>query len=177
MKIRRIRKKSKKHFVKRFFHEKTFFLKKRFFSSFFFIGRTCVFLQRIFSSDRDLPAACAAALVPCQTKVPGIYNVHATVERAFFLECRVPRRKNMLFVKFLFLWADLAKRILAARCADRRTWRNPRGYLSISRRDAPVAYRCKATLSSTWKIGHYVWKFWKIRKSGKFSNFPIFPIF
>ena len=93
-------KKEEKKFLQKLFRKK-----KNVLFTFFFIGRTCVFLQRILSSDRDLPAACAAALVPCQTKVPGIYNVHATVERAFFLECRVPRRKNMLFVKFLFLGA------------------------------------------------------------------------
>ena len=114
MHIHGIRKKRKKRFCK------TFFVKNKFLFTFFLIGRTCVFLQRILSSDRELPAACAAALLLCHTKVPGIYNVHATLERTFFLESRVPRRKDMLFVKFIFLRADLAKRIFAHFCGAAR---------------------------------------------------------
>ena len=89
------------------------------------MGRSYVFLQRIFPTERYLPAASAAALLPYQTKVPGGKDIYAALQRAFFVECRVPRRKNMLFVKFLFLRADLGKRIFAPRCAGRRTWGNP----------------------------------------------------
>ena len=94
MKIRRIRKKSKKHFVKRFFHEKTFFLKKTFFFIFFFIGRTCVFLQRIFSSDRELPAACAAALLTWHTKVPGYRQGSRNARTRVFARISCPAMKK-----------------------------------------------------------------------------------
>ena len=99
--------------------------KKRVFTRHIFMGRSYVFLQRIFPTERYLPAASAAALLPYQSKVPGGKDIYAALQRAFFVECRVPRRKDMLFVNFLFLRADLGKRIFAPRCAGRRTWGNP----------------------------------------------------
>ena len=62
------------------------------------MGRSYVFLQRIFPTERYLPAASAAALLPYQTKVPGGKDIYAALQRAFFVEFRVPRRKDMLFV-------------------------------------------------------------------------------
>ena len=139
-------KKVEKTFCKTFFFmKKRFFWKKRFFFIFFFIGRTCVFLQRIFSSDRDLPAACAAALLTWHTKVPGTHKVHGTLERAFLLESRAPRWKKCCLSSFYFsgpTWENAFSRRDAPVVGPGGTLEGTRGYLvSICRRDAPVEGR------------------------------------
>ena len=69
-------------------------MKKRFFFIFFFIGRTCVFLQRIFSSDRELPAACAAALLTWHTKVPGYRQGSRNARTRVFARISCPAMKK-----------------------------------------------------------------------------------
>ena len=131
MKIRRIRKKSKKTFCKTFFHEKTFFSEKSFFFPLFFHRSNLRFsAEDIFLRPRPTRRM-RGGTADMAHQSTGYTQRSRNARTRVFARISCPAMKKMLFVKFLFLRADLGKRIFAPRCAGRRTWGNPRGYSRV----------------------------------------------
>ena len=146
MKIRRIRKKSKKHFVKRFFHEKTFFLKKTFFFHLFFHRSNLRFsAEDIFLRPRATRRM-RGGTADMAHQSTGLQTRFTERSNARFCSNLVPRdEKNCCLSSFYFsgpTWKNAFLRRDAPVVGPGGTLEGTRGYLvSICRRDAPVEGR------------------------------------